>query len=263
MFFQPVWICLAALALAGCAQGSAGDTPTLFGGTPSRPKTVLVSDFVWSSEVAAIDRGFTARLDRKIGSYPTFERKTRTIARINDEIVATITATLREAGLEAQPGDEDALSLADSVMVVKGALRASDGNARSEQSGFGNGRGGVTADMTVIYASGAGKKPLLTFAAEGSGARKARRTTSGKTTATYNAAIAAALVAEKADPEKLSPDVEEQARRIGRAVGEKIVAYAKEQGWLEKPEGAGTAVEEKPVRMQPPKSGTKPGMSVI
>jgi hypothetical protein len=46
------------------------------------------------------------------------------------------------------------------------------------------------------------------------------------------------LAAEKGAPEILSPDVEAQARQIGRAVGEKVVAFAKEQGWLEKPAGA-------------------------
>ena len=42
---------------------------------------------------------------------------------------------------------------------------------------------------------------------------------------------------EKAEV-KLSPDVEAQARRLGRAAGEKVVAYAKEQGWIAAPEAA-------------------------
>ena len=44
---------LAVLALAGCAgTGLQG-----FGGAPAKPKTILVSDFVLSSEVAVVDRG--------------------------------------------------------------------------------------------------------------------------------------------------------------------------------------------------------------
>lgn len=260
MLLKSIWICVAALALAGCAQSATPGTQMLFGGTPPKPKTVVVTDFAWSSEVVAIDRGFTARLDRKIGSYPTFERKTRTVARVNDEIVATIIASLREAGLEAQPGDEDTLTLADSAMVVKGALRAS-GNAKADQIGFGAGRSGVIADMTVSYVSGSGKKPLLSFAAEAPAGRGPGGPT-GKAAVAFNAAIAAALAAEKSDPATLSPDVEAQARKLGRAVAEKIVAFAKEKGWLEKPEAADAVAEEKAVRMPQPKPGPKPGTPV-
>ena len=69
------------------------------------------------------------------------------------------------------------------------------------------------------------------------------------------------LAAEGAAPEKLSPDVEAQARRLGRAAGEKIVAYAKEQGWLKadaveaKPEAAPATL---PQRRPAPKPAQKP-----
>ncbi len=231
MFSRSVCLIAAALALAGCAQGSS-DT-LLSGSAAPPPKTIIVTDFTWSSEVVAIDRGFTARLDRK-GSYPTFERRPRTIARVNDEIVATIVAGLREAGLEAQPGDEDALSLSDSAVIVKGALRG-DGesaSAKKDQIGFGAGRGGVIADMTVTSISSGGKRPVLSFATDG---RAAGRPAAGRAAGANNAAIAAALAGLKADPERLSPDVEAQARGIGRAAVDKIVAFAKERGWLDKP----------------------------
>lgn len=232
MISRTVCLFAAALALASCAQDSS--TPLLSGSASTPPpKTVIVTDFTWSAEVVAIDRGFTARLDRK-GSYPTFERRPRTIARVNDEIVATIVAGLREAGLEAQPGDEDALSLSDSAMIVKGALRG-DGesaSAKKDQIGFGAGRGGVIANMTVIAVSSGGKRPVLSFATD---SRAASRPAAGRAASANNAAIAAALAGLKADPERLSPDVEAQARSIGRAAVEKIVAFAKERGWLDKP----------------------------
>lgn len=53
-----------------------------------------------------------------------------------------------------------------------------------------------------------------------------------KLAAAQNAAIASALAEQKAAPEKLSPDTEGQARRIGLNAAEKILVYAKEQGWL-------------------------------
>jgi hypothetical protein len=242
-----------ALALAGCA--STGGPNGLFGEAATRPKTILVADFVASSEVEAIDRGFSARMDRKGINYPILERKRRTLARVNDEIVATIVATLREAGLEAQPGNEEGLTLNDEAVVVSGRLRAGDQDkpAQNQQIGFGAGRGGVAADMTVSYFSAGGKKQLLAFSADGKGAGKPP---AGKQAAARNAAIAAVLNAEKT--EKLSPDVEAQARRLGRAVGEKVAAFAKEQGWLEKPAGAEASPEGQPVRMPPPRPAQKP-----
>ena len=49
---------------------------------------------------------------------------------MNDEIVATIVATLREAGLDAQPGSEEGLTLNDEAVVVNGRLRAGDAGQR-------------------------------------------------------------------------------------------------------------------------------------
>ena len=94
--------------------------------------------------------------------------------------------------------------------------------------------------MTVSYFSGGGKKQLLTFSADAKGAGKPP---AGKQAAARNAAIAAVLAAEKGAPEKLSPDVEAQARRLGRAVGEKVVAYRQGAGLAGKARGRRGAAE--------------------
>jgi hypothetical protein len=251
-----VVLCLgfAALGLAGCAN--TGGRNGVFGEVATRPKTILVADFVASPDVEAIDRGFSARMDRKGINYPILERKRRTLARVNDEIVATIVATLREAGLDAQPGSEEGLTLNDEAAVVSGRLRAGDqGNAaKNKQIDFGAGRGGVVADMTVSYFSGGGKKQLLAFSVDAKGAGKPP---AGKQAAARNAAIATVLTAEKAAPEKLSPDVEAQARRLGRAVGEKVVAFAKEQGWLKQSAAAVEAQPQERVKLPEPKPAQK------
>src|SRR5208283_581391 len=90
--------------------------------TAAKPKTVLIADFVASPEVDATDRGFSTRMDRNGSKFPILERKRRTLARVNDEIVAAIVVTLREAGLDAQPGSEEALTLHDQAAVVSGRL---------------------------------------------------------------------------------------------------------------------------------------------
>jgi hypothetical protein len=248
-----ILIFIAALLLTGCAEGSSGSFGSFGGGAAPRPKTIGVSDFVFGDGVVAVDRGFTARLERKVGSFPTFERKTRTNERVNDEIIASIVASLREAGLDAQPGNEDTLSEA---VIVSGRLRPADpAAAKNNQSGFGSGRGGVVADMTVTRS----KRQLLAFAAEG-GKRPSQPPT-GKLAASRNVMIAESLAASKAAAEKLSPDVEAQARSLGRAIGEKLVGFAKEQGWLNKAEGgevAAAPAEEQRVRLPDPKPELKP-----
>jgi len=240
-------ICVAALWLAGCVSIPVGGSQS---GATARPKSIVVSDFVFASEMVVLDRGYTARLERKIGTFPTYERKQRTLDRVNDEIMATIVVTSREAGLEAQPGSEEGLTLGDDVMVVNGRLRAGDqGNAKPDQIGIGAGRGGVVADMTLSHLSAGGKKQLASFTAES--ARKA-----AAVPASRNAAIISVVSAAGSPTERLSPDVEAQARILGRAAGEKIVAFAKEQGWVEKAAEAST--DDKPKKLPQAKPAKKP-----
>ena len=171
----------------------------------------------------AIPRGWSARS----ATFPTFERKPRTIERVNDEIVAAIVATLREAGLDAQPGNEDALTLSDEALVVSGRIRPSElSQLRQGQAGR------VRQQPRERRHGGVDVLGPRQEAVAGLQRRHAKRgkPPAGKQAAARNAAIAEALAAQKAPPEKLSPDVEAPARRLGRAVGEKIVAYAKEPG---------------------------------
>lgn len=113
---------MAALCYSGLQIGTAGTEPN--------PKVFRVSDFTFASDVVAIDRGYTARLERKVGTYPTHEHRQHMTERVNDEIVATVVASLREVGLEAQPGAEDAVTLNQSALVVSGG-------AASERAGHG------------------------------------------------------------------------------------------------------------------------------
>jgi hypothetical protein len=251
-FLHLIVLGLGLAALGGCANTGASG---IFGDTAVKPKTIVVTDFVAGPEVDAIDRGFSARMDRNGTNYPILERKRRTLARVNDEIVATIVATLQEAGLEAQPGSEEGLTLNDSAAVVTGRLHGgADGSAAKKYpTGFGPGHAGAVADMTVSYVSGGSRRRLTGFTVEAKGAGKPPV---GKQAAARNAAIAAVLAAEKAAPEKLSPDVEVQARGIGRAVGEKLVAYAKVQGWIAAPQA--TETPDEPVKLPQAKPAQKP-----
>jgi len=244
-------IALAALALAGCGSvSSSGFGAFGASGEAAAPKTFVVSDFVFANDVTALDRSYTARLERKIGSFPTHERKPRTIERVNDEIVAVVIATLQEAGLRAEPGREEALTLKDDVVLITGRLHAAAQArpAKDKLIGFGAGHGGVAAEIAVSRFSAGGKTPLLEFSAQMPGGRAVAL--ERKQAAARNAAIDAALGAEGTPAVKLSADTEEQARRLGRALGERLVAIAKERGWLAKAE-VGAAMPAQPVTAPP------------
>ena len=101
----------------------------------------------------------------------------------------------------------------------------------TEQIGFGAGRSNFAADVKVLSS---GKRQLTSFSVDAGGPRGSPAG-NAKLAAAQNAAISTALAEQKAAPEKLSPDTEGQARRIGRNAAEKILAYAKEQGWLAAP----------------------------
>ena len=227
----------AGLLLGGCTIYSGG---LQTGGAEPRPKIVLVSDFTFSSDVVAIDRGYTVRLERKVGTYPTHERRPRTTERVNDEIVATIVASLREAGLEAQPGAEDSVTLNQSALVVSGGLRPGEPvTAKNKNSfGFGAGRGHVIAVVNASLFSSGSKRQVLTFDVEPSAKREPA--VPPKVAAVRNAEIAGIAASTGSPSERLSPDVEAAARRLGRAIADRVLVYAREQGWLSPP-GQGMA----------------------
>ena len=250
----PLSIALAALALTACAT-----TDGIGFGSAARPKVVYVSDFAFTGEVAAVDRGYTTRLERKVGSFAAAERKQRTNERVNDELVAAIIVTLREAGLDAQAGNEETLMLSEDAVLVTGRLRAADlaNLAKNKQLGFGTGRGGIAAEMMVMRFNAGGKSQLLTFAVPLPDPHKLSPT-ERKQAAVRNVAVNAALGTEGAASIQLSADTEAQARRLGFAVGEKVVAYAREQGWIAKVEAVSAATGDQPARIPPARPGAKP-----
>jgi hypothetical protein len=239
---------IAGLTLAGCAIS--GGLQSGKSGADPKPGIVLVSDFTFASDVVAVERGYTARLVRKIGVYPVHERRQRTAERVNDEIVATVIAELREAGLDAQAGGEDGLRPNQSALVVSGGLRPSEPVTAKNRNnfGFGSGRGHVTAAMTASLVSAGSKRQVLTFNTEPA---KSEPAPPPKVAAARNAAIAGIVASAGGPNERLSPDVEVPARRLGRAIAERVLAFAGQQGWLAPP-GQGTAAA-------PPKDGQPDG----
>lgn len=246
--------CLIALAVAGCAN-TGDQTPQISaGGALSRPKTVLIYDFEFTPDVAVADREFTAQVQREIGDVSVGNQLAA--KRVNAEIVATIVTILRdEAGLNARPGIEDDPALKDTALVVTGQLQAADRGARARHTPVNFG-GGVVADVTVSQVSEGTKKQLLTFTTQAQNGRQSGAAMTGPAAAARNAAIIALLATQSVPTAKLSPDVEAQARGLGRAVADRIVTYGVQQGWVNKanlPEPPAVATPATPAKKKPEK----------
>lgn len=248
--------CLIALAVAGCAVSGDQTAKTSAGNPSSRPKTVLVYDLEFGPDVAVIDREFTVRLQREIGDMAVNNQLLA--KRVNAEIVATIITVLREeAGFNARTGIEDDPAFKDTALIVAGRVLAADRGSRAQRTPvtFGS---AVVADMTLSQVSGGAKTQLLAFTTQ---AQKGAAFT-GPSAARHNAAINTVLAGESLPSQNLSPDVEAQARGLGRAAADKITAYAMQQGWVNKSELPERAVDTKPAIERPqklPAAAAKPG----
>ncbi len=248
-------VCSIALTIAGCGTTSVQGTQAASGGESPKPTTVLVDDLVFSPDVAVIDHEFATQLAHKLGdSLVTNDViKGITVKRVNDEIVATVVVILREeAGFKAQPGSDLETAPKDETLVVAGQLRAAEQGNRAQRKpvGFGAG-GGATADVTLSQVSGGASKQLTAFTAQAQSGRQSDAAIFGADAAERNAQIATAVGSMNAPDVNLSPDVQAQARALGRAIADKIVDYAVQRGWAHKAYLPAPATTAKPLQKRP------------
>ncbi len=222
-----LFICLISLAVADCAGNSAQQAPGLAGGAPPRPQTVVVNDLVFASNVAVFDRDFAVRLESKLGTMTGDVVKAITAKRVDDEIVATVVVLVGAAGFNARPAKPDEAP-PKNALVISGQVHAPDQNNRQARSqvSFGTGSS-VIADMTLSQIAEGAEKQLLTFTAQAGSGRQPGGTA-------LSAAVTTVLAAKSAPDVNLSPGVEAEARGLGRAIADKIIAYAEQQGWATK-----------------------------
>lgn len=144
---------------------------------------------------------------------------------------------------------------------MTGSLRPREPvTAKNKNSfGFGAGRGHVVAAMSASLFSAGGRRQVLTFDAEPT-AGKREAAVPPKVAAARNASIAAIVGAGGEPNERLSPDVETFARLLGRTIGDRVLAFAKEEGWLTPagPAEPGQGTSEPPAKDADAQSGSAP-----
>lgn len=207
----------AVVAVSACAQigGTEGQT---YAGFVAKPDTVMVSQLDFADEIVVLDRALMERLRREMKGKPAAAIKAEAAQRVGAVIAETAIAALREAGLKTSPGSLD-IALGDvPTLVITGRVRGPD---KQKSVGFGGAKAQVVADVQLTHLSWAGRRNVHSF-----------------TTAPAGGAGPAAgekLPPRSAGAEKLSPDVERAAQRIGRDVASNVIGYAAKQGWLVAP----------------------------
>src|SRR5208282_6478706 len=234
-----LFICLISLAVAGCAGNSVQQASNPAGSAPPRPQTVVVNDPVFA-------RDFAVRLESKLGTMTGDVVKAITAKRVNDEIVATVVVLVGAAGFNARPAKPDEAP-PKNALIINGRVHAPDQNNRQPRNpvSFGTGSS-VVADITVSQVAAGTESQLLTFTTQAGSGRQPGA-------AALNAAIATVLASKSAPDVNLSPGVEAEARGLGRAIADKIVAYAEQQGWATKSYSLPPSEETKPVPTRPEK----------
>lgn len=221
---------LLAFALGACGQTNIQKMPGLFSSSGvTKPEVVVVSNFNFSAETVALDRGFAAQLRRRMGNVSQEEMRRQIASRVGREIVDAMVETLRAAGLQAREGNQESVVADQPTLLVTGTVRRIDEGNRARRAvvGFGLGKTAVVSDVVVTHNFRGTMKEAFVFVAEAGSAPRPGGT-AGVARAVAGAATGAAM-------DKLSPEVEAGARRLGQAAARRIIAFATEQGWVAKP----------------------------
>ncbi len=239
--FLPALATGAMVAVSACAPAVVTDGQT-FTGFVAKPTTVMVGQFEFASEIVIQDRALTIRLEREMKGKSATAIKDEAAQRVGNVIAETAIAGLRDAGLKASPGSVDIALGDEPTLVVTGSVRGPEAvkpetgkpdksrNAGRRSVGFGGAKSQVVADVQLTHLSWGGRKNVLNF-----------------TTAAVTGEKPGAdeKFPPRAAGEKLSPDVERAAQRIGKDIAGKVIAFAAKQGWIIAP-GAVSEAEVKP-----------------
>jgi len=212
------------LGSAGCATNNA-NVASYFGGGPPKPTTIVVSEFEIVPGAVSADRALTPSYRRKLGKMTPDQLKAELASAVNEAVTESMVAALIDGGLPATAGSATANS-ADPTVVVTGRIRKVDDKDRMKRrlSGLPPIHSNVTAEVQVSQESASARKELLAFVGDPDAGRKPG---TGPTSAPTTTASTGAS-------EKLTAGVAAEARRIGSASATRILAYATEQGWINK-----------------------------
>lgn len=230
--------CLAwlAAALAGCASTNIGGVSS-FGGDLAKPQIVLVSEVEVPANGVRLDSSFAAKIKRSMKGANEQTVRAEVARRVSGTISETVVGRLRDVGLDALPGNSSLAIEDQPTLVVGGKIRRIDEGNRTRRNvvGFGVGKSSVAIDVEVAHLAGGESKTVLTFTAEGESAHRPGAVATAPVGAAVGVAASAASTGAGLASEKLSADVQAQARQLGNTIADRVIAFAAERGWVRKP----------------------------
>lgn len=225
-----------ALGLLGCAPSNVQTTEAYAGAKLPRPDIVVVNDFAVTSESVALDRGILARAERTVEGASAEDQRQIGYA-VAEAVSEALVAELRAVGLPAARASAAAVRPGATSVTIDGDLLSVDQGNRTRRNliGLGAGESRVAADTTVVYGTADGRRrTLLGFQADAESGRKpgAAETMGVGAVAGRLAASAALTAGGSVVSETMGDTVEADARRMAKAIAEKIEAFAVEEGWI-------------------------------
>jgi hypothetical protein len=225
---------VAAWAVLGCAPS---DVNTTFATTVQmpRPERVLIYDFAVSPDEVHLDRGVVGDVETYAKGEPrtTIERNVghEVAKKLAQELAKKITAM----GIPAQRAWGAPTSWGNFV-VIEGQLLSIDQGNQAERVviGLGAGRSDVEASAQLFAATPTGLQKLESFNTNmESGYMPGMAETMGAGAIGGHLAVAAvAGVVTHGIGEKLSADVDAEAKRTADALAKQLEPYFRSHGWL-------------------------------
>jgi hypothetical protein len=212
------------LSAAGCATNN-GNVASFFTSAPPKPKTIVVGEFEVVPGTVSVDHALAPTYRRKLAKATPDQLKAELTTAIDEAVADAMVTTLTDGGLQATVGSTETVNSDEQTITVTGRVRKLDDKDRMRRkvAGLPPAHGTITADVQVNQQQAGTSKELLSFGDVD---------VAGKLSAVN---VSAPVTTGSTASEKLTPSAAAEARRIGRTSANRILAYATEQGWLNRP----------------------------
>ncbi|MEX2206005.1 MAG: DUF4410 domain-containing protein [Myxococcota bacterium] len=201
----------------------------------ARPNTILVYDFAVSADEVQLDRGVVGTLESKASGKSRTEQELEVGHQVARTISEQLVTEINAMGMPARRAWGAPASWGN-VMVLEGQLASIDEGNQAERVAIGLGAGASDVEARVqLYTTNAtGLVVVETFTTRmKSGYMPGMAETMGAGAIGGHLAVAAAAGAGlHAISEKLSGDVDAEARRTAKGIAGQLRGYFQVQGWV-------------------------------
>jgi hypothetical protein len=225
---------LLAFGLSSCAPSTTQTSYERAAGLP-RPSMVLIYDFAVSPDEVHLDRGLVGEVESRTSGTPRTQQELEIGHRVARTIATELANEINAMGLPAKRVWGAPVNTRNTVVIEGQLLSINEGNqAERVAIGLGAGASDVEARTQLFAATPYGLENLETFKTSmKSGYMPGMAETMGAGAIGGHLAVAAAAGAGlHAVSEKLSGDVDAEAKRTAKAIAAQLKTYFQSQNWI-------------------------------